>query len=326
MTNDPTIEKVARLVLENPKGLMLFRDELSGWIGSLDKYGGAGGDRAFYLEAYGGRSYAVDRMKDAEPIVVPSLSVIILGGMQPDRMVTLIFSGDDDGLAARFIYVWPEHVPPQRPKNPLPIGAKTKLARLHELEEQRDADDRRSPLRFEEAAARALQAYRTQVAASEADAAGLYLSWLGKLPGMAVRLAMIFEHLRWCGDREDEKPPEALSEMAVTAAVAFLDGYAAPMARRCFGEAALPQVDIDARAVAQWIMANLAEGMTINSRSLRRDCVLSTKEAARYDAAIAELEAAGWLRSHPCRVGGGGGRRRKDFEVNPQLLVGSGNE
>jgi hypothetical protein len=321
------VEKVARLVLENPKGLMLFRDELSGWIGSLDKYGGAGGDRAFYLEAYGGRPYAVDRMKDAEPTVVPSLSVVILGGMQPDRMVTLIFSGDDDGLAARFIYIWPERTPPQRPKSPPPTGAKTKLARLYDLEERRDAESgSRIPLRFDETAARALQTYRTQVAAAEAEAAGLYLSWLGKLPGMAVRLAIMVEHLRWCGDREGDSPPAYISETAATAAIAFLDGYAAPMARRCFGEAALPQVDIDARALAQWIMANITEGMTVNSRGLRRDCVLSTKEASRYDAAIAELEAAGWLRSHPCRAGGGGGRKRKDFEVNPQLLGGKFDE
>jgi hypothetical protein len=184
----------------------------------------------------------------------------------------------------------------------------------------------RIPLRFDETAARALQAYRTQVAAAEAEAAGLYLSWLGKLPGMAVRLAIMVEHLRWCGDREGDSPPAYISETAATAAIAFLDGYAAPMARRCFGEAALPQVDIDARALAQWIMANITEGMTVNSRGLRRDCVLSTKEASRYDAAIAELEAAGWLRSHPCRAGGGGGRKRKDFEVNPQLLGGKFDE
>jgi hypothetical protein len=171
VTNDPTIEKVARLVLENPKGLMLLRDELSGWIGSLDRYGGAGGDRAFYLESYGGRPYAVDRMKDPEPIVVPSLSVVILGGMQPDRMVTLIFSGDDDGLAARFIYVWPERTSPQRPKNPLPTGAKTKLTKLYELEERRDAESgNRNPLRFDDRAASTLQTYRTQVASAETEA------------------------------------------------------------------------------------------------------------------------------------------------------------
>src|SRR4029077_8054635 len=71
ITNDPTVEKVGRIVLENPKGLMLFRDELAGWIGALDKYGGSGGDRAFYLEGYGGRAYSVDRIKDPVPIIIP---------------------------------------------------------------------------------------------------------------------------------------------------------------------------------------------------------------------------------------------------------------
>ncbi len=124
ITNDPTVEKVARLVLENPKGMMLFRDELAGWIGALDKYGGAGGDRAFYLESYGGRAYAVDRMKDPEPIVVPSLTLSIMGGIQPDRLATLVLSGDDDGLAARFLYLWPERTPPKRPDTPVPVWGK----------------------------------------------------------------------------------------------------------------------------------------------------------------------------------------------------------
>src|SRR5262249_29433284 len=99
---------------------------------------------------------------------------------------------------------------------------------------------------------------------------------------------------------------------------------AAPMARRCFGEAALPQVDIDARTLAKWIMYNPGAEMTINARSLRRAYALQTKEAARYDAAIRELESAGWLRH--TEAGDGKGRRRKDFEINPQLLGGKSDE
>ena len=321
ITNDPTVEKIARLVLENPKGLMLFRDELAGWIGALDKYGGAGGDRAFYLESYGGRAYAVDRMKDPEPTVVPSLSVGIMGGIQPDRLATLILSGDDDGLAARFLYLWPERVPPQRPKGQLPSGAKGKLSKLFELKESRDEFGNRIPLRFDENAAPALQDYRKQIALAETETTGLYLSWLGKLPGMVVRLATIFEHLYWCGDNEEGPPPESISETAVVAAIAFLDGYARPMVRRCFGEATLPQVDIDARALARWIMAHPDE-TTVNSRGLRRAGALSTKDAARYDAAISELESAGWLRSRPGRDGEAAGRKRKDWGTNPRLWGG----
>jgi len=233
-------------------------------------------------------------MRDPEPIVVPSLTLSITGGIQPDRLATLVLSGDDDGLAARFLYLWPERTPPQRPKNTVPVGARAKLTSLYELKDSRDDFGNRNPLRFDEKAAEALQDYRKQVAAAETDASGLYLSWLGKLPGMAVRLAVIFEHLHWCGDNEGEAPPNSISERATVAAIAFLDRYAAPMARRCFGEAALPQVDIDARALARWIKEHSPS--TINARDLRRAGALSTKDAARYDAAIAELESGGWLR------------------------------
>ena len=320
ITNDPTVEKVARLVLENPKGMMLFRDELAGWIGALDKYGGAGGDRAFYLESYGGRAYAVDRMKDPEPIMVPSLTLAIMGGIQPDRLATLVLSGDDDGLAARFLYLWPERTPPKRPENPVPSGAKTKLISLSKLEEKRGELGNRIALRFDETAASALQEYRKQVATAEGEASGLYLSWLGKLPGVAVRLATIFEHLYWCGDNEHGAPPDSISERAAVAAIAFLDRYAAPMARRCFGEAALPQVDIDARVLARWIIANPME-QAINSRDLRRARILSAKaDMTRYEAAIAELETAGWLRrSAEHTKEWGSGRKRKDWDINPKL-------
>ena len=307
-------------MLENPKGMMLFRDELAGWIGALDKYGGAGGDRAFYLESYGGRAYAVDRMKDPEPIVVPSLTLSIMGGIQPDRLATLVLSGDDDGLAARFLYLWPERTPPKRPDTPVPSGAKAKLIKPFELEERRDESGNRIALRFDEKAASALQEYRKQVAAAETEASGLYLSWLGKLPGVAVRLSTIFEHLHWCGDHEEKPAPESISETATVAAIAFLDQYAAPMARRCFGEAALPQVDIDARVLARWIIANPSEP-AINSRDLRRMRILPAKaDKTRYEAAIAELETAGWLRrpaDHATEWGAG--RKRKDWYISPKL-------
>src|SRR4029453_1691270 len=116
-------ERMARLLLENPKGMLLYRDELAGWLGALDKYGGAGSDRAFYLEAFGGRRYAVDRVKDAEPIVVPALTLARMGGIQPDRLHSLLLTGDDDGLVARFLWTWPDRVTPLRPGHSVPDGA-----------------------------------------------------------------------------------------------------------------------------------------------------------------------------------------------------------
>ena len=82
------------LAQQEPKGLLLVRDELAGWVGGLDKYGGDGAERAFWIEAYGGRFKVVDRVKfDGKELVVPHLIIAILGGIQPDRLASMIMSG-----------------------------------------------------------------------------------------------------------------------------------------------------------------------------------------------------------------------------------------
>jgi len=58
--NDVTVEKVASLLATAaPKGVVVVRDELAGWIAGMNAYNDAG--RAFWLEAYGGRPYRVER-------------------------------------------------------------------------------------------------------------------------------------------------------------------------------------------------------------------------------------------------------------------------
>ena len=60
---DTSTEKLAALAAALPRGLLLERDELSGWLGGFNRYGGGGSDRAFGIEMYGGRSYRVDRVR-----------------------------------------------------------------------------------------------------------------------------------------------------------------------------------------------------------------------------------------------------------------------
>ena len=106
---DVTIEKVAALLASAaPKGLMVVRDELAGWLLGMNAYNDAG--RAFWIEAYGGRPYRVERQKLAKPIDVPRLAVAVTGGTQPDKLAAL-FKDADDGLLARLCWFWPEAVP-----------------------------------------------------------------------------------------------------------------------------------------------------------------------------------------------------------------------
>lgn len=85
LVSDTTVEALAPMFLQNPRGLMLSRDELSGWLGSFDRYSaGAGGDAAHWLSMFNAEPLIVDR-KTGIPrtIFVPRASICISGGIQP---------------------------------------------------------------------------------------------------------------------------------------------------------------------------------------------------------------------------------------------------
>jgi putative DNA primase/helicase len=111
-TNDPTIEKLGVLLAENPMGLLLFRDELIGFLRGLDKEGHES-DRAIYLEMWNGTgSFTSDRIQRGTVRTPAILS--ILGGIQPDLLMAYIREAvrggqGADGLLQRMqLFVWPD--------------------------------------------------------------------------------------------------------------------------------------------------------------------------------------------------------------------------
>jgi hypothetical protein len=111
VTMDTSTDELQRLLADNPRGLLHVRDELAGWLGSFDRYGGNGADRGFYLECWNGSPYVCDRVKfDGVPLRIEHASLSIIGGMVPDRLREALAEADD-GLPARFIFMWPEPVP-----------------------------------------------------------------------------------------------------------------------------------------------------------------------------------------------------------------------
>ncbi len=113
MTNDATIEKIAEILKDNPDGILYYRDELMGWLRSLDK-AGREGDRAFYLEAWNGNgSFSVDRIGRGS-LHVPAVCVSVLGGIQPGPLATYVNDAlgeaeKADGLLQRFqVLVYPD--------------------------------------------------------------------------------------------------------------------------------------------------------------------------------------------------------------------------
>jgi hypothetical protein len=78
---DATTEELQNLMAEQPRGLLYMRDELAGWLGNHDRYGGHGGDRSFFLEAWNGGSYVADRVKyRGQPVRIARAALAILAG------------------------------------------------------------------------------------------------------------------------------------------------------------------------------------------------------------------------------------------------------
>jgi putative DNA primase/helicase len=85
ITHDATVEKLHEILRDNPAGILVIRDELSGWLATLDKPGREG-DRGFFLSAWNGDTgYTIDRIGRGS-IHVDACCVSMLGGIQPARL------------------------------------------------------------------------------------------------------------------------------------------------------------------------------------------------------------------------------------------------
>jgi len=319
--SDTTPEALGNLISALPKGLLAKRDELAGWLGNMDRYGGGKGDRALWLEAFGGRRHVIDRVKqDCDPILIRNFSVSVLGNMVPDKVPTVMGGGTDDGLAARFLFVWPEPAPIRRPTRVLDTGAAlAALRHLRDLEMALTDDEKPTPvvLTLTDEAVDIFQKWREANAGDERAANGLYLGHLGKLPGILLRIALVLELLNW-STSVDRSPPERIGAETIGRAADFTDAYLKPMSQRVCGDAALPARERHAAAIAR---KTLADGLeTINASVIRREWKLpNLREAANVASALGVLEEAAWIRDAASRAGDTKGRQSTDYVVNPKI-------
>ena len=103
--SDGTIERLAVLLEARPQGLAFVADELARLFLNMKRYSN-GQDNEFWLEAWNGKNFVVER-QGRPPVVLDYLLVGVTGGFQPDKLARA-FEGDDDGMYARFCFAWPE--------------------------------------------------------------------------------------------------------------------------------------------------------------------------------------------------------------------------
>ena len=313
--SDATIEKVGSILSDQPRGVILSRDELTGWLQSMTRYSGGGSDRPFWLEAYGGRPYSIERQGRA-PCHVPFLSVSVFGGIQPDRLKSLLFRSDDDGLCARFLPVWPAPAPMVRPGDWSGEGfARQAFSRLLALELSFDDTGAPSPkiVALTPKAAELFQEYREKVALWGSDAEGLLASFIGKLPGLALRVGLVLAFLDYA--RGNQEAPQSIEVETIKRSIDFVEVYALPMARRAYADASLPKVDRSARRLVSILIAEKMKRFTTSDILRKERSGLRTK--AEVDPALVALEEASIVKRVEVPTGPKGGAPQRAYTVHP---------
>ncbi|TNC61329.1 YfjI family protein [Rubellimicrobium roseum] len=316
-TQDATVEKLAVILAGQPRGALLSRDELAGWLQGMSRYSGGGSDRPFWLEAYGGRSYAVERM-GRDPVYIDRLTVGVLGGIQPDRLRTLLLRSDDDGLLARFLPIWPQPAPIRRPSAPYDEAfIKSALQKMLTLRMATDESDTLRPwfVHFSEEARAMLDEFRKQAREWEGQAEGLLLSFIGKLPGMAVRVSLVLGMMAWASGEADE--PYEITLAHFDSAMHLVERYLLPMARRAYADAAYSKGERAARRLVALIRDMGWRQFT--SREVLRAERAGLATAEDLNPGLNVLEEVDIIHTVGVPPGPQGGRPQRLFNVNPAL-------
>lgn len=210
---DATTEALAERLADNGRGLLLARDELSGWLGSLNRYSrtGASADEAFFLSAYDGEPHSIDRRTgDRREIDVPLAALWIVGGIQAGVLQRgLTAERREAGLLARILLTSPPARAATWTEAEVSFATRQAYAELiaglyrheHEIDEQ----GREKPrlLRLDADAKKAYVAFfnRTSAELFELPEGDLKAA-LSKLRETAARIALILHAAKAEADRQ----------------------------------------------------------------------------------------------------------------------------
>jgi hypothetical protein len=296
VSGDITIECLAGLLADNPKGLTVCRDELGGWLGSFSRYKGkaGGSDLPNWLELSRAGTIQVDRKTGDRPMLfIPHAAVSICGGIQPGALTRAMTPEYmEAGLGARFLMA----MPPKRRKtwseaeiDPSTSDAYEKLlGSLRDLSLDRDKDGGKVPfaVRMTPAAKAAWVAFYTEWAAEQANADGDMAAALSKLEGYAARLALIHHIVTHVGDMTDSEPIEPIS---IEAGVALVRWFAAET-RRIYATLRESDDEKNLRKLIEFIRAH---GGEMTGRRLHQSNKSRYPDTETAEATLNELAAAG---------------------------------
>lgn len=323
LVNDGTVEKLGEILQQNPNGVIVFRDELTGLLKSLDKEGREGA-RAFYLEAWSGTGrYTFDRIGRGT-LDIPAAIVSVIGGIQPGPLSEYLRraangGAGDDGLVQRFqLAVWPDCPSIWRNVDRFPDSKARQAAfatceRLDtmeavELAAERDEFETVPFLRFDDDAQERFNAWRAELeprlrSGSEHPAIE---SHLAKYRSLIPSLALLI-HLA------DEPEGGLVTLDALERAIGW-GSYLESHARRMYGSIAHRSSGAAKSLAAKIEAGALNDGFTL--RDVYRPGWSGLTDRSDAQAAVDVLIDHNWLASETINTGGA---PKTVYRINPHV-------
>ncbi len=298
--SDTTIEALAILLEENPRGLLVARDELSGWFGSFNEYKqGKGGDTAHWLELYRGGTLLIDRKMGRQCIYVPHAAVSICGTIQRKILRRCLGREHfDSGMAARFLMGMP---PPRKLRWPdARLAERTKKAfadiitELLALEHTISEDDEPIPVSLpltDEGQAAWIQFYNEHAdlqeeAKATSDELGAVAA---KLEAYCARFALIVHLVRVAAEDVTVMDAGAIDERSVDVGVQ-LTRWFYHEAKRIYSSLSETDAERKVRELYDYIRSRGGR-VSVRNDLMRAGPCFKTVVSAK--AALAQLEKAG---------------------------------
>jgi Protein of unknown function (DUF3987) len=330
VVSDTTVETLGLVLHENSRGVALIRDELSGLIASFNQYKKAkGADKQFYLSAWSGDTVLIDRKTERAnrggPLHVGQPFICIVGGVQPDVLPAV--AGNmrrgmvivHDGFVDRFAFSWPDPLPHVGERG-LAISAEAlgvwndcvRELFTQEMVTEEDGHKRPYLVQLDQSGHEEWRQFTDRLA-SEMNAPSFPQHLVGpwsKLRGMAARIALILQMLRWSCDGGNESTIDGLAVRDATMVIAYLKDHARRV-HACMGSD--PRLG-EARKVLQWILRERLPRFT--TRDVYRRFRALLRNADELDGILRLLE-----RHHYINPVGGEARMGAGRTPSPAWIV-----
>lgn len=326
-TNETSIQSMTVLQNQNPRGLLVFRDELTGLLVKLDREDGAD-ERAYFLEGWNGNGSYTDFKIGRGLTEAPNVCISLLGGIQPDKLRQYLYQaiqGNNDGLMQRLqLAVWPDEpkhwalidTVPDKAEKQRAFGIMKALAELDFIQHgamQGEYDDR-PYFRFDDAGQVVFNEWLTelQTVKIQQESNPLMVEHFGKFRSLMPSLALIFhcidiadsDTLRTESGWEDRlgalsnlagnhKVRSGVSVQAAMLAVRWCE-YLESHARRIYAMAESPEHEAAVR-LADKIKAKVLPN-PFTAKDVYKNHWHGLKDRPEVDAACNILVDENWLR------------------------------